>query len=264
MASYSTRNFSGGQFIVSAPIALVTGATGGIGAATARRLAVEGFSVVVCARRRERLDRLAREIGGRAVSLDVTDAVSVAALADSVPECAVLVNNTFGALGRTIIGEADERQWRRMYETDMLGTVRVNMALLPALLASGGGHVVILTSITERELYDGAAGYSGAKHAQTAVAETLQREFRGQPVRVCEIAVGMVRAEFSVMRIGDEAAAADAVCKGVEPLQPEDVADCVAWMVSCPPNIDVSYLMVTPLAQSTNNPARRDVPNGRS
>jgi NADP-dependent 3-hydroxy acid dehydrogenase YdfG len=218
---------------VNAPIAIVTGANSEIGAATARRLAAEGFSVVVCARRRDRLGRLAQEIGGRAATLDVTDAVSVAALADSVPECAVLINNAGGALGRATIAEADERQWQRMYETNVLGTVRVTKALLPALLASDGGHVVIVTSISAREVYEGGAGYLAAKHAQAAVAETLRLEFLGQPVWVSEIA------------------------KGIEPVRPEDIAECIAWMVSRPPNVDVSFLSVTPLAQATNNAVHR-------
>lgn len=233
--------------IVSAPIAIVTGASSGIGAATARRLAAEGFSVVVCGQRRDRLDRLAQEIGGRAATLDVTDAVSVATLADSVPKCAVLVNNADGALARATIAGTDERQWQRMYEANVLGTVRVTKALLPALLASGGGQVVIVTSITARE---GGAGNPASNDAQATMAETLQLELLGQPVRVSEIAPGMVGSEFSLVGLGDDAAA---VYEGIEQLAPEDVADCIAWMVSRPPNVDVSFLKVTPMAHATNN-----------
>jgi len=238
---------------VSVRTAIVTGASSGIGAATARQLAAEGFSVVVCARRRDRLDRLAEEIGGRAITLDVTDADSVTALAAAVPECNVLINNAGGALGLASIAEADEAHWRRMYETNVLGTMRVTKALLPALVASGRGHVVIVTSITAREVYPGGAGYSAAKHAQAAVAETLRLELLGQPVRVSEIAPGMVRTEFSLVRFDGDSAAADAVYSGVEPLEPGDVADCITWTVTRPPNVDVSLLRVTPLAQADNN-----------
>jgi len=237
---------------VSVRTAIVTGASSGIGAATARQLAAEGFSVVVCARRRDRLDRLAEEIGGRAITLDVTDADSVTALAAAVPECNVLINNAGGALGLASIAEADEAHWRRMYETNVLGTMRVTKALLPALVASGRGHVVIVTSITAREVYRGGAGYSAAKHAQAAVAETLRLELLGQPVRVSEIAPGMVRTEFSLVRFDGDTAAADSVYQGIEPLEAEDVADCIVWAVTRRPNVDVSLLRVTPLAQADN------------
>jgi len=242
---------------MSAPIAVVTGASSGIGEATARRLATEGFSVVVTARRRDRLDHIAQEIGGRSVTLDVTDPESVAALAGEVPDCAVLVNNAGGAFGMASIAEADEQHWQRMYETNVLGTMRVTKALLPALLASGRGHVVVVTSITAREVYTGGAGYSAAKHAQAAVAETLRLELLGQPVRVSEIAPGMVRSEFSLVRFDGDTEAADAVYAGVEPLEPADVADCIAWTVTRPPNVDVSLLQVTPLAQANNNTVYR-------
>lgn len=237
---------------MSAPIAVVTGASSGIGAATARQLAAQGFSVVVTARRRDRLDRLADEIGGRALTVDVTDTDSVAALAEAVPDCAVVVNNAGGAFGMASVAEADEDQWRRMYETNVLGTMRVTKALLPALRASGRGHVVIVTSITAHEVYTGGAGYSAAKHAQAAVAETLRMELVGQPVRVSEIAPGMVRSEFSLVRFDGDAEAAQAVYQGIDPLEPEDVADCIVWAVTRPPNVDVSLLRVTPLAQANN------------
>ncbi|MEO9221040.1 MAG: SDR family NAD(P)-dependent oxidoreductase [Mycobacteriaceae bacterium] len=242
---------------MSAPIAVVTGASSGIGAATARQLAAQGFSVVVTARRRDRLDSLADEIGGRALTVDVTDADSVAALAEAVPDCAVVVNNAGGAFGMASVAEADEDQWRRMYETNVLGTMRVTKALLPALRASGRGHVVIVTSITAHEVYTGGAGYSAAKHAQAAVAETLRMELLGQPVRVSEIAPGMVRSEFSLVRFDGDTEAADAVYQGVDPLEPEDVADCIVWAVTRPPNVDVSLLRVTPLAQANNNTVYR-------
>ncbi len=242
---------------MSAPIAVVTGASSGIGAATARQLAAQGFSVVVTARRRDRLDHLAQEIGGRAVTVDVTDTESVAALAEAVPDCAVVVNNAGGAFGMASVAEADEDQWRRMYETNVLGTMRVTKALLPALRASGRGHVVIVTSITAHEVYTGGAGYSAAKHAQAAVAETLRMELLGEPVRVSEIAPGMVRSEFSLVRFDGDTDAADAVYQGVDPLEPEDVADCIVWTVTRPPNVDVSLLRVTPLAQANNHTVYR-------
>src|SRR5689334_16732094 len=177
--------------------ALVSGASSGIGAATARALAGDGFEVVVAARRLERLEELAAEIGGRALALDVADPASVAALAAALPRCDVLVNNAGGALGLDPVAEADEEQWLRMYESNVLGTMRLTRALLPALIASGDGHVVGVTSIAAFESYRGGAGYTGAKHAQRALLRALRLELLGQPVRVTEVAPGMVETEFS-------------------------------------------------------------------
>ena len=200
--------------------AVVTGASSGIGAASARALAEDGFRVVLGARRLERLQELAAEIGGEAIALDVTDPDSVAAFADQVPACDVLVNNAGGALGLDPVGAADEELWRTMYETNVLGTMRMTRALLPPLIASGDGHVVAVTSIAAFEVYRGGAGYTAAKHAQKAVVRTLRLELLGEPVSVTEIAPGMVETEFSVVRFeGDEEAAAK-VYSGMEPLRP--------------------------------------------
>ena len=160
-------------------IAVVTGASSGIGAATARRLAAEGFDVVAAARRRERLDALAAEIPGlRAVTLDVTSPESVADLAASLDDVAVLVNNAGGALGVEPIERADPADWLAMYETNVLGVLRVTQALLPALERGAGGHVVVTGSIAGHLVYEGGAGYSAAKHGAAAFVETLRRAWR--------------------------------------------------------------------------------------
>lgn len=239
--------------------AVVTGASSGIGAATARRLAAEGFSVVAAARRRDRLDALCAAIGARPVTLDVTSAESVAALAAEVPEATVLVNNAGMALGMDPVADADPDEWRQMYEVNVIGALRMSQALLPALVASGRGHIVVMGSTAGRVVYEGGGGYAAAKHAEAALAETLRLELNGQPVRVTEIAPGMVATdEFSLTRFRGDAARAAKVYEGVDaPLTAEDIADCVAWCVTRPAHVDVDLLVVRPLAQAAPHKVHR-------
>lgn len=237
--------------------AVVTGASSGIGAASARALAGDGFRVVLGARRLERLQELAAEIGGRAIALDVSDPDSVAAFAAQVPACDVLVNNAGGALGLEPVGAADEELWRTMYEANVLGTMRMTRALLPRLIASGDGHVVAVTSIAAFEVYRGGAGYTAAKHAQKAVVRTLRLELLGEPVSVTEIAPGMVETEFSVVRFeGDEEAAAR-VYSGMEPLRAEDVAESIRWAVAQPAHVNVDEIVIRPRDQATATEVHR-------
>lgn len=245
------------------PVAVVTGASSGIGAASARALAAAGFHVVCSARRADRIDALAAEVGGRAVPLDVTDQDSVDAFAAAVGRCQVLVNNAGGAKGLDPVETGDVAGWRWMYETNVLGTLRVTKALLPALEASGTGHVVAITSTAARIVYQGGAGYTAAKHAQSALVETLRLELVGRPVRVSEIAPGMVRTdEFSLVRFDGDRERAEKVYEGVpDPLTAEDVADCVAWVVTRPPHVDVDLLVLKPLAQAAQHLVHR-VPEG--
>ena len=239
-------------------VAVVTGASSGIGEATARRLAKEGFEVVVGARRTDRLQALVAEIGGTALPLDVTDPASVAAFAEAVPRCDVLVDNAGGALGLAPVEEADEEQWRWMYEANVLGVVRVTNAFLPSLVESGDGHIVVVGSIAGVWTYPGGAGYTAAKHAVAAVRETLRIELLGRPVRVTEVDPGMVETEFSLVRFGGDAARAAAVYEGVTPLTADDVADCIAWAVTRPPHVNVDRIVVMPRDQA----GPRDVHRG--
>lgn len=233
--------------------AVVTGASSGIGAATALRLAAEGYDVVAAARRRERLDELAARASGiRAQTLDVTDPDSIAALAASVADVAVLVNNAGGAIGTEPVERSDPGDWQAMYDTNVLGVLRVTQALLPALEHGAGGHVVVTGSIAGHLVYEGGGGYTAAKHAATALTETLRLELAGRPVRVTEIAPGMVHtAEFSLVRYRGDQDAADRVYAGVPgPLTAEDVADCIAFAVTRPAHVNVDLLVVKPLAQA--------------
>ncbi|MDT4948594.1 MAG: hypothetical protein QOJ37_1189, partial [Pseudonocardiales bacterium] len=215
----------------------MTGASSGIGAATARRLAAEGYEVVAAARRRERLDELAASVPAiSAVTLDVTSAESVAELAASLDDVAVLVNNAGGALGVEPIERADPADWRQMYETNVIGVLRVTQALLPALERGAGGHIVVTGSIAGHLVYEGGAGYTAAKHGATAVVETLRLELNGRPVRITEVAPGMVHTEeFSLVRLRGDQTAADRVYEGVKnPLTADDIADCIAFAVTRP------------------------------
>jgi NADP-dependent 3-hydroxy acid dehydrogenase YdfG len=254
---------TGGRPAGVQPVAVVTGASSGIGAATARRLAADGFHVVLGARRRGRLDALAEEIGGTPVTLDVTSDGSVAELAHVVADldlpCRVLVNNAGGARGLEPIERADIGDWRWMYEVNVLGTLRVTKALLPALEGSGNGHVIVIGSTAGHGVYEGGAGYTGAKHAAAAFTQTLRLELNGRPVRITEIAPGMVRTEeFSLVRFGGDAERAAAVYEGVEaPLTADDIADAVAWCATRPSHVNIDFLVLRPLAQASNTKVHR-------
>lgn len=240
-----------------ARVAVITGASSGIGAATARLLAQQGYAIVLGARRLEKLETLAGEIGAEAIELDVTDPDSVARFVARVERCDVLVNNAGGALGLEPVGEADEEQWRWMYEANVLGTMRMTRALLPGLVASGDGHMVAVTSIAAFETYRGGAGYSAAKHGQRAAVRTLRLELLGEPVRITEVAPGMVETEFSLVRFGGDETAAARVYEGMEPLRAEDVAECIGWAVSRPPHVNVDEIVVRPRDQASATEVHR-------
>jgi NADP-dependent 3-hydroxy acid dehydrogenase YdfG len=237
--------------------AVISGASSGIGAATARALAGSGFRVVLGARRLARLEDLAEEVGGQAIALDVADPESVATFAADVAACDVLVNNAGGALGLEAVGEADEELWRAMYEANVLGTMRLTRALLPKLIESGDGHMVAVTSIAAFETYRGGAGYTAAKHAQRAAVRTLRLELLGQPVSVTEVAPGMVETEFSLVRFGGDEEAAAKVYAGMEPLRAEDVAECIRWALAQPPHVNVDEIVVRPRDQATATEVHR-------
>ncbi len=240
-----------------AKTAVITGASSGIGAATAKALAASGYRTILGARRIERLESLAAEIGGQALPLDVTDPDSVAEFVAAVPNCDALVNNAGGALGLDPLEEADEERWLWMYEANVLGTMRMTRALLPKLLESGDGHVVAVTSIAAFETYRGGAGYSAAKHAQRALLQTLRLELLGRPVKITEVAPGMVETEFSLVRFGGDEKAADRVYRGMEPLRAEDVAECIRWTLAQPAHVNVDEILIRPRDQARANEVHR-------
>lgn len=238
-------------------VAVITGASSGIGAATARALAADGYRVVLGARRLERLQQLARELDGDAIALDVTDPESIADFAAQVPSCDVLVNNAGGALGLDPLSEADEEKWRWMFEANVMGTLRMTRALLQKLIEGDGGHIVTVTSIAAFETYRGGSGYSAAKHAQRAMLRTLRLELLGEPVGLTEIAPGMVETEFSVVRFEGDEDAAKQVYEGMEPLRAEDIAECIRWSVAQPAHVNIDEVVVRPRAQATATEVHR-------
>lgn len=229
--------------------AVVTGASSGIGEATARLLAKAGYRVIVAARRMDRLEKLAAEIGGQALQLDVTDQKSVDEFAAKVKSVNILINNAGGALGLEKVAEANEEHWLTMYETNVLGLMRVTRALLPKLIASGAGHLVTVGSVAALESYPGGAGYTAAKHAARAVTQTLRQELIGQPVRVTEIDPGLVETEFSLVRFDGDAERAKKVYAGMTPLSADDVADAIVYCVTRPAHVNIDQLVIKPLAQ---------------
>ena len=235
--------------------AVVTGASSGIGEATAKALAAQGFLVICAARRADRIETLADGIGGRAVTCVVTDEADVRRLAEQVGGTLdLLVNNAGGALGQKPVAEAEVDAWRRMYDVNVLGAARVTRALLPALIA-GQGTVLFVTSTAAEAAYEGGAGYCGVKSAERALAGSLRLELFDQPVRVCEISPGMVHtAEFSLTRFGGDQAKADAVYAGVPgPLVAHDVADAICWMATRPGHVNIDRLVIRPRAQAANH-----------
>jgi NADP-dependent 3-hydroxy acid dehydrogenase YdfG len=247
--------------VTSTRTAVVTGASSGIGAATARHLAAAGFHVFCAARRTDRIEELAAEIGGTAVACDVTDEESVASLATAVGDrLDVLVNNAGGAFGgASPVGQSDSDAWRRMYEVNVIGLMQVTRALLPALLASGDGVILNVGSTAGRVAYEGGAGYTAAKHGTQVVNETLRLELFDQPVRVMEIAPGMVKTEeFGLVRFdGDEEKAAATYAGVAEPLVADDVADAITWMVTRPAHVSVDELVIRPKAQAAQHKVHR-------
>ena len=246
-------------------VAVVTGASSGIGAATARRLAADGFRVALVARRTERIEALAKEIGpaATAYTVDVTDRTAVDAFADAVlrdlGRVDLLVNNAGGAFGAESVADGDPADWRRMYEVNVLGVLHVTQALLPALRASGEATVLVLSSTAAFVPYEGGGGYVAAKAGAHAIAGTLRLELVAEPIRVIEIAPGMVRTdEFALTRFDGDAAKAASVYAGVdEPLTAEDVADSIAWTVSRPAHVNVDLLVLRPRAQAAAHKVHR-------
>lgn len=246
--------------IATPKTAVVTGASSGFGAATARALAREGFRVVLGARRVERLQAVAAEIGAAALAhpLDVTDRASVRRFASAAGASVhLLVNNAGAALGLDSIEGAVEERWQAMFELNVMGVLRMTRALLPALRASGDGHVINVGSTAGIETYPGGAGYTASKHALRALTRTLRQELLGEPLRVTDVSPGMAETEFSRVRFGGDESRAAQVYRGVTPLSAEDVAECIVWAATRPSHVNIDEIVVRPRDQASSTQVHR-------
>ncbi len=240
-------------------LAVVTGASSGIGAATAVALHEAGFDLVLGARRLEKLQSLGDPLGALCLELDVTDAASVEAFCSNIPRANVLVNNAGGALGLDKFADSKDADWEHMYDTNVLGLMRVTRGLLPVLEASGAGHIVNIGSIAGREAYPGGAGYNAVKFAVVAITRVLRLELVGKPIRITEVAPGMVETEFSLVRFSGDAERAAKVYAGLTPLSAEDVADAIQWAVTRKPHVNIDEIVIKPIAQASATVAARTI-----
>jgi len=241
--------------------AVVTGASSGMGRASVTKLKNEGWDVVAVARRADMLETLAAETGAHPYAADVTDSADVARLVSDVTaagEVHALLNIAGGAIGTDSIENGDVDDWKSMYDVNTLGVLRVTQGLLPALRESGRGDVLVLSSTAGHVSYEGGGGYVAAKHGATVIAETLRLELVGEPIRVIEIAPGMVATEeFSRKRLGDADKAAK-VYEGVEePLTAEDIADAVVWTLTRPHHVNIDLMVMRPIAQAAQHKVAR-------
>jgi NADP-dependent 3-hydroxy acid dehydrogenase YdfG len=242
--------------------AVITGASSGIGAATATLLAENGYHVIAGARRRDRLDALAASNENiEAVELDVTDQSSVAALASQLrgKPVAVLINCAGGAFDAASVADADPEIWKKTFDVNVVGSVRMVKAITPMMSAHGRGHIVIISSTAGHRSYENGGSYVAAKFAETSLVETLRLELNGQPIRVTEIAPGMVKTdEFAKVRFNGDVDRAAKVYEGVtRPLTAADVAESIRWSVMLPDHFNVDSMTIRPIAQAAQHKVYR-------
>ncbi len=238
------------------PVAVITGASSGIGAATASALAANGFRPVLGARRLDRVREVADETGGIGLPLDVTDAASIEAFAAEVDRACgridVLVNNAGLALSIDPIDSLHDEDVIRMWETNVLGLLRTTRAALPLIRRSTAGHVINIGSVAGFDNYRGGSGYTATKHAVRAITQTLRLELNGEPIRVTEIAPGMTETEFGLVRFKGDEERAKGTYSGLTPLTAEDIAECIAFAATRPPHVDIDYMVIRPVAQAAS------------
>lgn len=234
----------------------VTGATSGIGRATAVRFVKEGWRVIAAGRRAERLDELAAEFGGSVLplKLDVSDKAAVAEAFASLPEAFapidVLVNNAGGAHGLDKAMEASLDDWETMIDVNIKGLLYCTKAVLHSMVERGSGHIINIGSVASYTAYAGANVYGGAKAFVAQFTRNLRSDLHGTGVRATDIQPGLLESEFSLVRLKGDAAKADAVYAGAEPLTPEDLADIIHYVTCVPPHVDIELVRVKPVCQS--------------
>ena len=239
----------------SPKIAVITGASSGIGAATAILLAENGYRVIAGARRVDRLRELAAKNGAIEIcQLDVTDQASVDAFVTQINGRAVdvLINNAGGAFDSASVLDSDPEVWKKSFDVNVVGSVRMTKAITPAMIKAGKGHIVVMSSTAAQVAYENGGSYVAAKFAERSLANTLRLELNGTPIRVTEIAPGMVKTdEFALVRNSGDAVKAAKVYEGVEfPLTAEDIAESIRWSVMLPGHVNIDSLTIRPVAQA--------------
>jgi NADP-dependent 3-hydroxy acid dehydrogenase YdfG len=243
-------------------VALVTGASSGIGAATVRALSAEGFTVIATARRKDRLAELAKSVTGVEVfAADLTIQIEVDALATFCTDknVEVLVNCAGGAFDASTVLDGDPEVWKKTYDVNVIATLRITKAITAQMIKSGKGHVVVISSTAGHRAYENGGSYVAAKFAETSLAHTLRLELNGLPIRITEIAPGMVKTdEFALNRFDGDGSKASKVYEGVDaPLTAEDVAESIRWSVTLPDHFNVDSMVIRPLAQASNHKVHR-------
>lgn len=246
----------------SSRVALVTGASSGIGAATVRALSADGFTVIATARRKDRLDELAKSISQVEVfAADLTVQSDVDALAAFCEDknVEVLVNCAGGAFDAATVLDGDAEIWKKTYDINVIATLRITKAVTPQMIKHGKGHIVVISSTAGHRAYENGGSYVAAKFAETSLAHTLRLELNGLPIRITEIAPGMVKTdEFALNRFDGDGSKASKVYEGVDaPLTAEDVAESIRWSVTLPDHFNVDSMVIRPLAQAANHKVHR-------
>jgi NADP-dependent 3-hydroxy acid dehydrogenase YdfG len=242
----------------SLKLAVVTGASSGIGAATATLFANNGYQVIAGARRLDRLQALAATNQNIEIhELDVTNQASVDKFVQTLNGRAVdvLINNAGGAFDSSSVLDSDPEVWAKSYEVNVIGSVRMTKALAPSMITAGKGHIVIISSTAGHVAYENGGSYVAAKFAERSLANTLRLELNGTPIRVTEIAPGMVKTdEFALVRNAGDLAKAAKVYEGIEsPLTAEDIAESIYWSASVPAHVNIDSMVIRPVAQAANH-----------
>ena len=248
-------------------IVFITGASAGIGEATARAFAAQGARILLCARRVERIEKLARSLGSELQGrrplfrLDVRDQAAVdraiAALPAEWREIEVLVNNAGLSRGLDKLPGGLLSDWEEMIDTNVKGLLYVTRAVLPGMIERGRGHIINIGSVAGHEVYPAGNVYCASKFAVRALTKGLRLDLNGTPIRVSEVAPGMVETEFSLVRFHGDAERAGKVYQGLTPLGPDDVADAVVWCATRPLHVNVSEVVIWPTAQASTTLVHR-------